>query len=87
MSETYNTRMVPTKDVPKDYFQLLDERWSDKLAIDPDDIEWYANLKKIWGEGRTRKFFTGLAKQRVVIRRGRALPDGPSWRQAKSPFS
>ena len=70
---TYNTRMVPTKDVPKDYFQLLDERWSGKLAIDPDDIEWYANLKKIWGEERTRKFFTGLAKQRVVIRRGRAL--------------
>jgi ABC-type Fe3+ transport system substrate-binding protein len=30
-------------------------------------------LKKIWGEERTRKFFTGLAKQRVVIRRGRAL--------------
>jgi iron(III) transport system substrate-binding protein len=25
---TYNTRMVPAKDVPKDYFQLLDERWS-----------------------------------------------------------
>ena len=70
---TYNTRMVPAKDVPKDYFQLLDERWSDKLAIDPDDIEWYANLKKIWGEERARKFFSGLAKQKVVIRRGRAL--------------
>lgn len=70
---TYNTRMVTSKDVPKDYLQLLDPRWSEKLAIDPEDIEWYANLKKIWGEEKTRKFFSGLAKQKVVIRRGRAL--------------
>jgi iron(III) transport system substrate-binding protein len=70
---TYNTRMVPAKDVPKDYFDLLDPRWTDKLALDPDDIEWYANLKKIWGEERARKFFSGLAKQKIVIRRGRAL--------------
>ncbi len=46
---TYNTRMVPAKDVPKDYFDLLDARWTDKLAIDPDDIEWYANLKEDLG--------------------------------------
>jgi iron(III) transport system substrate-binding protein len=70
---TYNTRMVPAKDVPKDYFDLLEPRWTDKLALDPDDIEWYANLKKIWGEERARKFFSGLAKQKIVIRRGRAL--------------
>lgn len=70
---TYNTRMVSAKDVPKDYFDLLDPRWTDKLALDPDDIEWYANLKKIWGEERARNFFSGLAKQKIVIRRGRAL--------------
>lgn len=70
---TYNTRMVATRDVPKDYFQLLEPQWSEKLAIDPEDIEWYANLKKIWGEEKARKFFSGLSKQKVVIRRGRAL--------------
>jgi iron(III) transport system substrate-binding protein len=70
---TYNTRMVSSNEVPKDYFQLLDERWSEKLAIDPEDIEWYANLKKIWGAEKARNFFSGLAKQKVVIRRGRAL--------------
>ena len=70
---TYNTQMVSAKDAPKDYFQLLEPRWSEKLALDPDDIEWYANLKKIWGEERARRFFSGLAKQKVVIRRGRAL--------------
>jgi iron(III) transport system substrate-binding protein len=70
---TYNTRTVTSKDVPKDYFHLLDHRWSEKLAIDPEDIEWYANLKKIWGEEKARNFFSGLAKQKVVVRRGRAL--------------
>lgn len=70
---TYNTRMVPAKDIPTDYMQLLDSKWYDKLAIDPDDIEWYVNLKKLWGDDKTRKFFSGLARQKVTIRRGRAL--------------
>jgi iron(III) transport system substrate-binding protein len=70
---TYNTKLVSAKDLPKDYMQLLEPKWYDKLAIDPDDIEWYVNLRKIWGEDKTRKFFSGLAKQKVTIRRGRAL--------------
>jgi iron(III) transport system substrate-binding protein len=70
---TYNTRMVAAKDVPKDYFQLLDPKWSGKLALDPEDIEWYANLKKIWGDEKARNFFSGLARQKITIRRGRAL--------------
>jgi iron(III) transport system substrate-binding protein len=59
--------------VPKEYLQFLDPRWMGKLGIDPDDIEWFANLKKIWGEKKTRMFFSGLEKQKIVARRGRAL--------------
>lgn len=70
---TYNTRMVASKDVPRDYLQFLDPKWSGKLGLDPEDIEWYANVKKIWGEEKTRDFFLGLARQKVIIRRGRAL--------------
>lgn len=70
---TYNTQMVKPDEVPKEYLQFLDPRWMGKLGIDPDDIEWFANLKKIWGEEKTRRFFSGLGKQKVVARRGRAL--------------
>lgn len=70
---TYNTRLVTSEEIPKDYLQLLEPRWHGKLALDPEDIEWYANLKKVWGEEKAKNFFSGLAKQRATIRRGRAL--------------
>jgi iron(III) transport system substrate-binding protein len=70
---SYNTRLVATRDVPRDYFQLLEPQWQGKLGLDPEDIEWYANLRKFWGEEKARNFFSGLARQKVTIRRGRAL--------------
>jgi iron(III) transport system substrate-binding protein len=70
---TYHTGLVAAKDVPKDYMHLLEPHWQGKLGLDPEDIEWYANLKKFWGEEKTKNFFSGLSKQKVTIRRGRAL--------------
>ncbi len=70
---SYNTRLVPLRDLPKDYFDLLDPRWKGKLGLDSSEIEWYANLKKIWGDEKARKFLDGLRKQDIRLVQGRAL--------------
>ncbi|TAJ79228.1 extracellular solute-binding protein [bacterium] len=70
---SYNTRLVSAKDLPKDYFDLLDPKWKGQLGLDSSDFEWYANLKKIWGAERARKFIDGLRKQNIRLIQGRAL--------------
>lgn len=73
MLPSYNTRLVALKELPKDYSELLQPKWKSKLGLDPQDFEWYANLRKLWGVERTRKFLAGLVRQDVVLRQGRAL--------------
>ncbi len=70
---SYNTRLVSAKDLPKDYFDLLDPKWKGQLGLDSSDFEWYANLKKTWGRERARKFIDGLRKQNIRLIQGRAL--------------
>ncbi|MGH7823830.1 MAG: ABC transporter substrate-binding protein [Candidatus Binatia bacterium] len=73
MIATYNTELVKARDVPKSYSDLLEPMWQGKLALDPREIEWYANLRKIWGKEKTRGFFVGLTKQNILLREGRTL--------------
>ena len=73
MLPSYNTRLVTSKELPKDYSEFLQPKWKGKLGIDPQDFEWYANLRKIWGAEKSRKFLSGLLRQEVVLRQGRAL--------------
>src|SRR5262245_27979055 len=72
MLPSYNTRLVTPKDLPKDYSEFLQPKWKGKLGLDPQDFEWYANLRKIWGGEKSRKFLAGLLHQEVVLRQGRA---------------
>jgi ABC-type Fe3+ transport system substrate-binding protein len=73
MMVSYNTRLVSPEELPKDYLQLLDSKWKGKLALDSREFEWYANLKKVWGADKSRKFLEGLRKQDVRLMQGRAL--------------
>lgn len=70
---SYNTRLVSSKDLPKDYLDLLDPKWKGKLGLDSSDFEWYANLKKLWGNEKARGFLDGLRKQDVRLIQGRTL--------------
>jgi iron(III) transport system substrate-binding protein len=73
MLPSYNTRLLSPKDLPKNYADFLQPRWKGKLGLDPQDFEWYANLRKVWGAERARKFLSGLLRQEVILRQGRAL--------------
>ena len=73
MIVSYNTRLVPPGDLPKEYLDLLQPKWKGRLGLDSSDFEWYANLRKIWGAERAQKFLEGLRRQEVRLVQGRAL--------------
>ena len=37
----YNTAMVPEKDRPKDWPDLLDPKWKGRFGMDEEEFEWY----------------------------------------------
>jgi iron(III) transport system substrate-binding protein len=73
MIVTYNTRLVSSPDLPREYLDLLQPKWKGRLGLDSSDFEWYANLRKIWGAEKAQKFLEGLRKQEVRLVQGRAL--------------
>jgi len=73
MIVSYNTRLVSSAELPKEYLELLQPKWKGRLGLDSSDFEWYANLRKIWGAEKAQKFLEGLRRQEVRLLQGRAL--------------
>ena len=76
MIVSYNPKLVAPADLPKDYDDLLHSKWKGRLGMDSSDLEWYANLRKIWGAEKARKFLEGLKKQDVRFAQGRSMLTG-----------
>ena len=70
---SYNTRLVSSAELPREYLDLLQPKWKGRLGLDSSDFEWYANLRKIWGAEKAQKFLEGLRRQEVRLVQGRAL--------------
>ncbi len=66
----YNTKLVSPADVPKTYEDLLDPRWSGKMAWRIDDccgnLLFITNLRKAWGEERAMDYLRKLGKQKLI---------------------
>lgn len=69
----YNTQLVRPADAPKDWPDLLDPRWKGKLAMDDDEVEWYAGMLDAMGREKGRAFMRALAQQAPEFRRGHSL--------------
>ncbi len=70
---TYNTRLVPRKDVPKTYEDLLDPKWKGKMVMDTGAFDWFAGIFKIMGEEKGMQFMKRLSEQNIQFRSGRTL--------------
>ncbi|MBI4523982.1 MAG: extracellular solute-binding protein [Deltaproteobacteria bacterium] len=70
---TYNTRMLGAKEVPSDWWHLLEPKWKNKIGMDEEETEWYAGLSMYWGKEKARKFMTGLASQEPAKHRGHTV--------------
>lgn len=69
----YNSSMIPEKDRPKDWPDLLDTRWKGKFGIDEEEFEWYGTMIDYWGREKALKFMKTLAAQQPQLRRGHSL--------------
>lgn len=57
----YNTNLVKAADVPNTYEDLLQPKWTGKIAIEPSDTDWFAAVAKSMCEQYGVTFFRKLA--------------------------
>lgn len=69
----YNTRLVPPRDIPRIYEDLLDAKWRGKLMIESTKADWYAGMLQILGPERGLKYMRALARQEPSPREGHEL--------------
>ena len=69
----YNTNLVKPGEVPRDWRDLLQPKWKGKLAIDENEVEWYASMLDYMGRDKGTAFMRSLARQEPQFRRGHTL--------------
>ena len=69
----YNTSMLPAKDAPKNYSDLVDPKWKGKMLMDSTDYDWFGTLSTVWGKEKTVEYMKRLASQNPLWRRGHGL--------------
>jgi iron(III) transport system substrate-binding protein len=69
----YNTKMVAERDAPRDYPDLLDPKWKNKMLMDATDYDWYGTLAVVWGKEKAQQYMHRLAQQAPAWRRGHGL--------------
>jgi iron(III) transport system substrate-binding protein len=69
----YNTRLLSRKDIPDTYEGFLHPRWKEKIGFDVKEVEWFANMLKIVGEGKGLEFMKHFAAQNLQYRSGHTL--------------
>jgi len=69
----YNAREVSATSAPRDWSDLLDPHWNDKIGMDPEVGIWYGAMLHYMGKEKGEKFFRSLAQQKIQWRRGHSL--------------
>lgn len=69
----FNTKMLPVKEAPRNYTDLLDPKWKGKMLMDSTDYDWFGTLSIVWGKEKTVEYMRRLAKQEPLWRRGHGL--------------
>ena len=70
---SYNTNLVKPNEVPKSYADLLHPRWNGKLALEIDDVPWFASVVKAMGESQGVAYYRKLAANKPSMRKGHTL--------------
>ncbi|MGE5098099.1 MAG: ABC transporter substrate-binding protein [Betaproteobacteria bacterium] len=75
--QAYNTNLVKPQELPKAYHDLLDPKWKGRLAMEAEDVDWFAAVVTGMGEAQGVSFFRDLVSTNGVgLRKGHTLLAG-----------
>jgi len=65
----YNTNLVKKEEVPKSYEDLKNPRWKGRLAVEANDVEWFATLVTKMGFEKGMKLIKDIVQTNGLIPR------------------
>jgi iron(III) transport system substrate-binding protein len=65
----YNTNLVKPQDVPKSYDDLKNPKWKGRLAIEAEDVDWFAALLGKLGEDKGVALFRDIVRSNGISTR------------------
>ncbi len=72
-SIAYNTRLVSVDHVPKQYMDLLNPRWKDKMVINLNNFMWGYTMLNLFGQKKGMEFLQKLKGLNARGQRGSSL--------------
>jgi len=69
----YNKNMVPPRDLPKKWEDLLEKRWKGQVVLDEGDTLWFAIMMQVMGEEKGLRYMRDLAANQTQLREGHNL--------------
>jgi len=70
----YNTNLVKAEEAPKTYEELKHPRWKGRLAIEADDVPWFAAIVSKLGEEQGLRLFRDIVRTNgMSVRKGHTL--------------
>src|SRR5262249_59989617 len=72
--QAYNTDLIRKEILPKTYYDLLRPQWKDKLGIEAEDFDWFAQVVMHFGEAQGLRLFRDIvASNGMSVRKGHSL--------------
>ena len=72
----FNTKLVNRKEAPASLEDLLNPKWSGKMAMDDESFDWLAAVLDYYGEAKGTELAGKLGEQKLNVRRGPTLLRG-----------
>ena len=69
----YNTNLVPAASAPRNYNDLLDPKWKNRITIPDSGVTWYHGILQYMGAQKGREFMKRLAAQNVRVQTGNRM--------------
>src|SRR5713226_7028096 len=68
-----NTKLVSAKEAPRSIEDLVNPKWTEKLAMDTESYDWLAALMDYYGEGKGTELARKIGNQKLNVRRSPTL--------------
>src|SRR5262245_24340117 len=69
----YNTKLVPAKDAPTSYEDLLNPKWKNQIGLETEEYQWFYHLVQVLGREKGLDYMKRLAGQTLQMRKGHTL--------------